>query len=282
MARALWKGAISFGLVTIPVSLHTAVRDGPLRFRLLHAKDRSPIKNQRICQREGQPVSWDNVVKGYEYEKGRFVLLTQADFEAAALEKSDTIDILSFVDEGEIDDRFFETSYYLLPGKGGDRAYALLREAIKKSGKIGIAKIILRHTQHLAALSVVGNALVLTMMRLADEVIEPSQYELPGPKEVRPKELQMAESLIENFAGAWDPAKYTDDYRANLMRVIQAKLKGKKPELPVEVRRPEAEVVDLMDRLRRSLRPSRNAQPARPRRHEGTPGKKKKTASRVA
>jgi DNA end-binding protein Ku len=282
MARAVWKGAISFGLVTIPVSLHMAVRDGLLRFRLLHAKDRSPIKNQRICQREGQPVSWNSVVKGYEYEKGRFVVLTKADFEAAALEKSDTIDILSFVDEGEIDDRFLETSYYLLPGKGGDRAYALLREAIKKSGKLGIAKIILRNTQHLAALSVVGDALVLTMMRFADEVIEPSQYEFPSPKQIRPKELQMAESLVENFRGAWDPAKYTNEYRANLMRVIQAKLKGKKPELPVEARQPEAEVVDLMDRLRRSLKSSsRDGQSARPRRHEGT-GKKKKTASRVA
>jgi DNA end-binding protein Ku len=282
MARALWKGAISFGLVTIPVSLRTAVRDGPLRFRLLHAKDRSPIKNQRVCQREGQPVSWDSVVKGYEYEKGRFVVLTKADFEAAALEKSETIDILSFVEEGEIDDRFFETSYYLLPGKGGDRAYALLREAISKSGKIGLAKIILRNTQHLAALSVVGDALVLTMMRFADELIEPSQYEFPHPKAVRPKELQMAESLIESFTGAWDPGKYTNEYRANLMRVIQAKLKGKRPALPAEAAKPETEVVNLMDRLRRSLKSSSgNGMPARPRRHDET-RKKKKTTSRVA
>ena len=156
MARALWKGAISFGLVNIPIELHTAVRDNRPRFRMLHAADKSPIKFQRVCAREGKPVAWEDLVKGYEYEKGRFVVLTKEDFQTAALEKSRTVDILDFVNADEIDDRFFETPYYVLPAKGGERAYALLREAIRESGRIGIAKIILRETQHLAALEVIG------------------------------------------------------------------------------------------------------------------------------
>ena len=141
MARALWKGAISFGLVNIPIELHTAVRDNRPRFRMLHAADKSPIKFERVCAREGKPVAWEDLVKGYEYEKGRFVVLSKEDFRTAALEKSRTVDILDFVNADEIDDRFFETPYYVLPTKGGERAYALLREAIRESGRIGIANV---------------------------------------------------------------------------------------------------------------------------------------------
>jgi DNA end-binding protein Ku len=206
-----------------------------------------------MCQREGHPVAWDQLVKGYEYKKGQFVVLTKEDFEAAALKKSDTIDILAFVNEEEIDDRYYETPYYLVPGKGADRSYALLREAIRKSDKVGIAKIILRNSQHLAALSAVNDALVLTMMRFADELVDIKQHRFPGMKEIRSKELQMAESLINNLSDSWAPDKYTDDYRANLMRVINAKLKGQKPELKVEETPVDTEVIDLMDRLRQSL-----------------------------
>ena len=180
MARALWKGAISFGLVNIPIELHTAVRDNRPRFRMLHASDQSPIKFQRVCARDGTPVAWDDLVKGYEYEKGRFVVLTKEDFQAAALEKSRTVDILDFVKSEEIDERFFETPYYMLPAKGGERAYALLREAIRASDRIGIAKIILRETQHLAALQVIGQALVLTMMRFADELADITAFTFPS------------------------------------------------------------------------------------------------------
>jgi DNA end-binding protein Ku len=170
MPRAQWKGAISFGLVNIPIELHTAVRDHRPRFRMLHADDRSPIRFERVCQREGKPVSWDHLVKGYEYEKGRFVVLTREDFDRAALEKSRTIDIVDFVEAAEIDPRYLETTYYLVPGKGGERAYALLREAMREASRIGIAKFILRETQHLAAISVFNEALLLTKMRFADEV----------------------------------------------------------------------------------------------------------------
>ena len=151
MARALWKGSIAFGLVNIPVELHTAVRDSRPHFRMLHAEDKSPVRFERVCQREGKPVAWDELVKGYEYEKGRFVVLTKEDFKSAALEKNRTIDIRSFVKPEEIDDRFFESAYFLVPPKGAERAYALLREAIRETGLVGIATVVLRDAQHLAA-----------------------------------------------------------------------------------------------------------------------------------
>ena len=155
MARAIWKGSIAFGLVNIPVELHPGVRESRPRFRMLHARDKSPVKFERVCAREGKPVAWDELVKGYEYEKGRFVVLTKEDFRLAALEKSRTVDIRNFVNGEDIDDRFFESSYFLTPGKGGERAYALLREAIRETGLVGIATIVLPDAQHLAALEIV-------------------------------------------------------------------------------------------------------------------------------
>ena len=253
MARALWKGSISFGLVNIPIELHTAVRDHRPRFRMLHAKDRSPVRFQRVCVKDGHPVAWEDLVKGYEYAKGRFVVLTKEDFQAAALEKTRTVDIIDFVKAEEIDDRFFETPYYVLPSKGGERAYALLREAIRTSGRTGIAKIILRETQHLAALEVIGDALVLTMMRFADELADIFAYDFPDASAVRKQELEMARTLVESLAAEWQPDKYTDDYRDNLMKVIRAKMKGKTVKLEAAEEPQSAEVVDLMERLRQSL-----------------------------
>src|SRR5688500_5785192 len=162
MARSIWKGSIAFGLVNIPVELHTAVRDNRPRFRMLHGADKSPVSYERVCQSEGKPVAWEDLVKGYEYEKGQFVVVSKDDFKTAAIEKTKTIDILDFVDPAEIDERYFETPYYLLPAKGADRAYALLRSAMKDTGKVGIAKIILRDVQHLASVEAHGDALVLT------------------------------------------------------------------------------------------------------------------------
>jgi DNA end-binding protein Ku len=253
MARALWKGSVSFGLVNIPIELHTAVRDHRPRFRMLHAKDKSPVRFERICIRDGQSVAWEDLVKGFEYEKGHFVVVTKEDFRAAALEKTRTIDIVDFVRADEIDDRFFETPYYLVPAKGGERAYALLRDAIRESGRIGIAKFILRDAQHLAAVETIEQALVLSVMRYADELIDEGQFQFPTEKGVRPQELEMAKALVNSLAASWDPAKYTDQYRENMMRIIQAKVKGKKVDLEPEVEPQRAEVVDLMERLRRSL-----------------------------
>ena len=251
---AIWKGSLTFGLVNIPVELKTAVRADHISFRLLHKEDLSPVKYERVCQAEGEPVPWNEIVKGYEYEKGKFVVLTDEDFKAAALEQSKTIDILDFVKEEEIDPRYFETPYYLVPGKGGDKPYALLREAIRQTGSVGIGKIIIRQTQHLAAVKVVGEALVLEIMRFANELVDSRELNFPSREGVRPQELQMAEQLVANLAEPFDPTRYTDEYRANLMKVIKAKMKGKKVKLEEpEGEAPDSDVLDLMSRLRASL-----------------------------
>ena len=257
MARAIWKGAISFGLVNIPIELHTAVRDTRPHFRMLHAKDKSPVRFERVCIRDGHPVAWEDLVKGYEYAKGRFVVLSKEDFRAAAVEKTRTIDIIDFVKSEDVDDRFFETPYYLTPAAGGDRAYALLREAIRESGRVGIAKFILRDTQHLAAVEVIDDALVLSIMRFADELVDQSQLTFPPAKDIRKTELEMAKALVKSLASDWDPSKYTDEYRANLMRIIEGKTKGKEVTLEAPEEPRQAEVVDLMERLRRSLEQSK-------------------------
>ncbi len=254
MPRSMWKGSIAFGLVNIPVELYSATRDHRPKFRLLHAKDEEPVKYERVCQKEGKPVAWEDLVKGYEYAKGEFVVLTKDDFKTAALEKTKTIDILDFVDPKDVDDRYFETPYYLQAGKGAERAYVLLREAIRTSGRIGIAKMILRDAQHLAAVEAIGDALVLTMMRFSDELVDLKEFNFPRKADVRPAELKMAQQLIGNLVSDWKPDKYTDEYKENLLRVINAKVKGRKPKLIDEDRTPkQAEVVDLMARLRASL-----------------------------
>ena len=273
MARALWKGSLAFGLVNIPVELHTAVRDSRPRFRMLHAKDKSPVKFERVCAREGKPVAWEDLVKGYEYQKGHLVVLTKEDFKQAALEKSRTVDIRNFVKGEEIDDRFFETSYYLTPQKGGERSYALLREAIRQTELVGIATIVLREAQHLAALEVKGDAMVLTMMRYAEELVEIGEYSFPPAGNIRAPELKMARTLVEQLADKWDPSQYTDEYRANLMKIIKAKMKGKTVELHETEEPRSAEVVDLMERLRQSL----EGTGARTRKAAST--RKKKTAA---
>jgi len=220
---------------------------------MLHAEDKSPVRFERVCQREDKPVAWDELVKGYEYERGRFVVLTKEDFKAAALEKSRTVDIRSFVKPEDIDDRFFESAYFLVPPKGGERAYALLREAIRETGLVGIATIVLRDAQHLAALEVQDEAMVLTLMRYAEELVDVGEYHFPAAKEIRKPELQMARMLVENLAGTWDPSQYKDEYRANLMKIIKAKLKGKEAHLVEHAEPRSADVVDLMERLRQSL-----------------------------
>ena len=252
---SIWKGSLTFGLVNIPVELRTAVRSDHISFRLLHEEDLSPVKYERVCQRDGEPVPWNEIVKGYEYEKGKFVVLTDEDFKAAALEGSKTIDILDFVQESEIDPRYFETPYYLTPSKGGEKAYALLREAIRNAGAVGIGKIIIRQSQHLAGIKVVGDALVLEIMRFANELVDVSDYTFPDASLVREQELKMAEQLVANLAEPFDPERYTDDYRANLMKVIKAKMKGKKVVLREEDEEPaDAKVIDLMSRLQASLK----------------------------
>lgn len=206
-----------------------------------------------MCITDGKPVAWDDLVKGYEFAKGEFVVLTKDDFKAAAVEKTRTIDIIDFVDAEAIDDRFFETPYYLVPSKGGERAYALLREAIRDSSRIGIAKFILRDAQHLAAVEVIDQALVLSVMRFADELADPKPLGFPSSDGIRKAELDMAKALVNSLAAEWEPEKYTDQYLENLMKIIQGKAKGKKVTLHADETPRRGEVVDLMERLRRSL-----------------------------
>jgi len=275
---AIWKGSLAFGLVNIPVELRTAVRADHISFRLLHEEDLSPVKYERVCAVEGEPVPWNEIVKGYEYEKGKYVVMSDEDFKAAAIEGSKTIDILDFVKEEEIDPRYFETPYYLVPAKGAEKSYALLREAIRTTGAVGIGKIIIRQAQHLAGIKVVGDALILEIMRFSNELVNADEYTFPARDDVRPQELKMAEQLIGNLAEPFDPNKYTDDYRSNLMKIIKAKMKGKKVKLeePAE-EEPDTGVLDLMSRLRASLEQGNGKKTARKR---SAPAKSRPRASK--
>lgn len=253
--RPLWTGALTFGLVNIPVRLHSAVQAKEhVSFRLLHKKDLSPIKYERVCQKEGETVPWKDIVKGYEYSRGKFVVLTDDDFKAAAIESSKTIEIMDFVAADEIDPRYFETPYYVVPQKGGEKAYALLREAIKRTGMVGIGKITMRsNSLHLAGVKAVDDAIVLEIMRFGEELVDTSDFSFPSDAGVRPQELQMAEQLVGNLSTPFDPSKYVDDYHENLMKIIKAKMKGKKIEVPEPEEREGTQVVDLMARLQESL-----------------------------
>lgn len=253
MARPIWRGSLSFGLVAIPVQLHTAVRENRPRFRLLHAKDKSPIKYERVCQRDGTPVAWEDLVKGYEYQKGRYVVLTKEDFKAAAVEKDRRVQVSDFVPADAIDDRYFDQPYYLLPDKGGEHAYAVFHQALKETGRIGIGKVVLRERQHLVAVESIEGRLVLTMLRFAEEVVEAPA--LAGERvKVAPKELKLAQDLIEALAAEWNPDQYKDDYQENLKEVINSKLKGETIELEGDEPRMRADVIDLAERLRASLK----------------------------
>src|SRR5947208_11221033 len=177
---AIWKGSLTFGLVNIPEELKTAVRADHISFRLLHEEDLSPVKYERVCSADGETVPWNEIVKGYEYEKGKFVVITDEDFKTAALEQSKTIDILDFVKQDEIDPRYFETPYYLVPAKGGEKPYALLREAVRSTGSVGIGKITMRsNSLHLSGVKAVGDALVLEIMRFAGEVVDVKDFSFP-------------------------------------------------------------------------------------------------------
>jgi len=250
---AAWKGTISFGLVSIPVELRNAVQSDHLSFRMLHAEDLAPVKYERVCARDGEPVPWNEIVKGYEYTKGKYVILSDEDFRAAALASSKTIDVLDFVRVEEIDPRFFDTPYYVVPAKGGEKGYALLREAMRSTGSVGVGKLTMHQKQHLAAIKTVGDAMMLETMRFSNELVDANELSFPSAELVRPQELKMAEQLVSNLAEPFQPEKYTDDYRANLMKVIRAKMKGEKLDVEAPETPESTKVVDLMARLQESL-----------------------------
>jgi DNA end-binding protein Ku len=254
MARALWKGLVNFGLVNIPIELHTATRDHTPRFRLLHRTDMSPISMERICQTDGKPVAWNDLVKGYEIERGRFVAVTEDDFKTASVERSRSIGILAFVPETSIDDRYWDTPYVAVPTKGAESTYALLAHALQKSGRVGIAKYVMRQRQHLAALVSLDNRLLVITMRFPEDLL--ALPDAPSLK-TNPRELKLAEQLIEGMSGEWDPSQYKDDYVAALMKVIEAKAEGKPARRQAGKAPARTNVVDLMDRLRESLAATR-------------------------
>src|ERR1044071_4734772 len=211
--RAIWKGAISFSLVNIPISLYPATRSEDLKFRLLRKSDLSPINYKRVAEEDGKEVAWEDIVKGYEYEKGDYVVLEEADFKRAQITSNQTVDIKEFVDLSEIDPMFFDQPYFLAPEKGGAKAYVILREALKRSGKVGIAKVVIKTREHLAAVKPLGHALVLELMHFPDELADPSELQLPPAKGIGQRELSMAESLIKSMYTEWKPEQYKDEYR---------------------------------------------------------------------
>lgn len=250
--RSIWSGSISFGLINIPVKLYTAVRDTRPDFDLLHKKDLSPIRYARVCKAEGEEVSFKDLVKGYEYQKGDYVVLQDEDFKKANVRKTQTIDILDFVDAAQIDLKFMDKPYYLEPTRESKKAYALLSEGLKRTGKVGIATYVLRTREHLCAVRPEGNLLVLYQMRYYQEIVQPSDLDVPSSADATKKELDIAVKLIDQLTAEFKPEQYHDTYTEELMRVIREKAEGKVPKAAGEVPVP-TEVPDLMSKLRQSL-----------------------------
>jgi len=258
MARALWKGAISFGLVHIPVELHKAVESHDLDLTMLDKRDFSPIGFKRYNKGSGKEVTWDNIVKGYEYSDGEYVVLSDEDLRLANPKATQTIDIMAFVDADSVPLTFFETPYYLSPGRGGDKVYALLRETLNKAGRIAIATVVIRTRQHLCALVSVGDGIIMNTLRYATEIRNPEDLKLPGHSGITDKELKMALSLVEEMSEKWNPKEYHDTYREDVLKLVEKKVKAGQThtlteptgEAPV----PKASnVVDLVALLKQSL-----------------------------
>ncbi|WP_105617001.1 non-homologous end joining protein Ku [Vallitalea okinawensis] len=252
--HTMWKGSISFGLVNIPIKMFAATEDKDIRFRYLHKKCHTPIKYKKVCETCDEQVTENDIVKGFEYEPGHFVIITDEDFEAAKTQvQSRTIDIIDFVNLKEIDPIYFHKSYYLSPQETGGKAYSLLRKAMGDTGKIAIAKITIRNKQTLAALRVYNNILVLESIFYPDEVREVSLVPgLPESNDVAEKELDIATQLIDNLTTEFDPSKYTDDYRIALRNIIEQKISGQEVQVAPEI--PQKNVIDLMEALQASIK----------------------------
>jgi len=258
MARAIWKGSISFGLVNIPVGLYSAETRDEISFKLLDKKTMSPIHYKRVSEESGKEVPWDETVRGYEFESGKYVVLSDEDLKGAAPEATQTIDIVDFVDIDEISPLYFDKPYYLGPDKKGAKAYALLRETLRRTGKVGIAKVVIRTRQYLAAVVARGEVLTLELLRYAHELRDPSELDVPGGKAgVTDREIDMAERLVEGMVAAWDPEKYKDTYRQDLMKMIEKRVEaGQLESSPEPAPKPKADrgnVVDLMALLKQSV-----------------------------
>jgi DNA end-binding protein Ku len=256
MPPTLWKGALAFGLVNIPVELRTAVRSAEkISFRQLEKKSLKPIKQERVSSVDGKTVPWSEIVKGYELGDGKYVVMSDADFEKVSTAMTRTLELTDFVPGASVDTRYYDQPYFLVPQSGGEKAYALLRDALAETGRVGIGTFALRQKQHLAAIKPVGDALVLELMRFESELVSPSELSFPTSDSVnvRPQERQMAVQLIENLSEDFDPSKYRDEYTEKLRAIIKAKAKGKKLDLPDTAEPEGTKVVDLVSRLQASL-----------------------------
>src|ERR1700760_1136325 len=244
--RALWKGAIGFGLVTIPVSLYPAIKREELKFRLLRKTDQSPVNYKRVAEADGKEVPWDQIVKGYEYEKGKFVLIKDEDFARVDVEATQTVDIMNFVALDEVNPLLFYKPYYLEAAKGGDKAYVLLRDALVESGKIAIAKVVIRARQHLAAVKPQKKGLMLELMHFPQELIDISEFDAPADKALGKAEMQMAKQLISSMTSEWKPEEYTDEYHEALEKLIEDKVEhvGEESAPPPKKKKP-TNVIDL-------------------------------------
>lgn len=250
--RAIWSGSISFGLVNIPVKLYSGAQSHSLDLDMLRKSDLCPVKYQRICERDGQEIPYDEIVKGYEYSDGDYIVLTDEDFESANVEQTNTLDILDFVKENEVDSRYFEKPYYLEPAKGGAKPYALLCKALKTSKKVGIASYALRNRGHIGLLKAEGNLILLNQMRYSDEIRKPEELDLPDTEKVKDKEVELALTLIDQLTTHFKPEKYKDTYVEDLKHIIDEKAKGKKPKPKGKEPKP-TKVVDMMSLLKKSI-----------------------------
>jgi DNA end-binding protein Ku len=249
--RAIWTGAIGFGLVNIPVRLFSATESSDLDLDMLDKKDHSKIRFKRVNEETGKEVAWENIVKGYDYN-GKYIVLTDEDFEKASPEKNKIVEIAEFVDENEIESIFFETPYFLEPQKAGEKAYALLRDALKKSGKVGVGSFVMRSKESLCVVKPLDNVIVLNKIRFSQEIRNVNDLNIPNKVTIKPAELQMAISLINQLTGKFDISKYKDSYSDALLKLIHAKAKGKKPATP-HMRVVHNKAKDLMSQLKASL-----------------------------
>ena len=266
----MWKGSVTFGLVSVPVNLYPATRkQAELSFRMLHAKDKAPVQYKRVCSEEETEVPWNEIVKGYEYEKGQFVVMTDEDFEKARSENTENLEIRDFVPLEQINVAHFESPYWLEPTKAGRKAYVLLREALEESGRVGIGTFVMRQREHLAALRPAGTALMVTTLRFPDEIRSAEDLDIPKDEKLAKKEIDLAKKLVDTLAGDWKPEQYKDTYHETLRAAIEQKLEGKEIEAPPPKR--PARVVNLMKALEESLKSGGRKPPARA---EGRPDKK--------
>jgi DNA end-binding protein Ku len=261
-SKAIWKGSIDFGLVNIPVRLYSAENSNRLSFDLLDKRDFSRIRYRRVNETTGKEVPWDDIIKGYEYKKGEYVALSDADFARANVEATQTISITDFVDASAVSPLYYDKPYYLEPLKNGQRVYVLLREVLHDTGKVGIAKVVIRSREHLAMVLAEGPALILELLRFPDELRDASRLDLPKAASkgtaTSAQEIKMAERLVESMVGKWQPEKYRDDYRDDLMKIIDQKVESGKTKvientMPAAPRAQRGKVIDIMHLLRESV-----------------------------